>query len=186
MILTRLVGRLREDLQAALDRDPAARTALEVALTYPGVHALWGYRIGHCLWRHGHFLSARIISSAVRVLTAVDIHPAAEIGRRLFIDHAAGVVIGATAEVGDDVTMFHGVTLGGVTMSHGKRHPTIEDRVMIGTGATILGPVTVGHDSRVGAQSVVTKDVKPYSVVVGVPARAITNDAHDGSPSTSD
>lgn len=164
---------IREDLQAALDRDPAARNAIEVALTYPGVHALWGHRVAHRLWHRRHLLAARVVAAAVRVLTAVDIHPAAVLGRRLFIDHAAGVVIGATAEVGDDVTLFHGVTLGGLSMSHGKRHPTIGDHVLIGANATILGPVTVGDHARVGANSVVLRDVPAHATAVGAPARII-------------
>ncbi len=172
-MLSQLRTELRDDLHAALDNDPAARNAWEVALTYPGVHAIWGHRIASCLWRHGHLLSARLLSSIVRMLTGVEIHPAATIGHRLFIDHAIGVIIGETAEVGDDVVMFHGVTLGGVSMSRGKRHPTVGDRVVLGAGSVILGPVTIGDDSAIGAQAVVTKDVPAGSVVVGVPGRVV-------------
>ncbi len=156
-----------------MEHDPAARSVWDVVLTYPGLHAIWGHRVANTLWRREYFLVARILSAGVRVLTAVDIHPAATIGHRLFIDHAIGVVIGETTEIGDDVVMFHGVTLGGVTMSRGKRHPTIGNRVLLGAGSVVLGPVTVGDDSSVGAQAVVTKDVPPNSVVVGIPARVV-------------
>ena len=168
-----LRGELRDDLRAVMDQDPAARTVWDVALTYPGLHAIWGHRVANALWRRHFFLAARILSAVVRVLTAVDIHPGATIGHRLFIDHAVGVVIGETAEIGDDVIMFHGVTLGGVSMSHGKRHPTIGDRVLLGAGCVVLGPVTIGNDSAIGAQAVVTKDVPANSVVVGIPGRVI-------------
>jgi len=169
-----LRGELRDDLRAVMDQDPAARSVWDVALTYPGLHAIWGHRLANALWRRGFYLVARILSAAVRVLTAVDIHPGATIGHRLFIDHAVGVVIGETAIIGDDVIMFHGVTLGGVSMSHGKRHPTIGDRVLLGAGCVVLGPVTIGDDSSIGAQAVVTKDVPANSVVVGIPGRVIS------------
>ena len=172
-MLRELRTELRDDLRAALENDPAARNAWDVALTYPGLHAIWGHRVASALWHHGHRMSARLLSSLVRMATAVDIHPAATIGHRLFIDHAIGVVIGETAEIGDDVVMFHGVTLGGVSMSRGKRHPTIGDRVMLGAGCVVLGPVTVGDDCAIGAQSVVTKDVPAGSVVVGVPGQIV-------------
>lgn len=164
-------ARVREDLETAKRRDPAARSSLEVALTYPGVHALWVYRLAHRLWVLGGpaKLPARIISQVVRMLTGVEIHPGAVIGRRFFIDHGMGVVIGETAVVGDDVLMFHTSTLGGRSMSKGKRHPTIGDRVMIGAGAKVLGPITVGDDAQLGANAVVVRDVPPGSVVVGVP-----------------
>jgi len=168
-----MLGTLHRDLQSARDRDPAARSALEVAVAYSGVHAVWGYRISHWLWRNGHRLAARSFSSFVRVLTGVEIHPAAEIGPGLFIDHAAGVVIGETAEVGADVTLYQGVTLGGTSLERGKRHPTVGNRVMIGAGAKILGPVSIGDDSRIGANAVVVKDVPANSVVVGVPGQII-------------
>jgi len=167
-----LLEALREDLLAAHDHDPAARSRLEVALAYPGVHALWGYRIAHRMWHRPLLkLPARLFSQLVRAATGVEIHPGATIGRRLFIDHGMGVVIGETAEVGDDVVMFHGSTLGGTSMRHGKRHPTVGDRVMIGAGAKVLGPVYLGDDSRIGANAVVIHDVPPGAVAVGVPAK---------------
>jgi serine O-acetyltransferase len=162
----------REDLEAAHSHDPAARTRLEVALGYPGVHAVWGYRVAHRMWQEPALrLPARLLSQAVRAITGVEIHPGARIGRRLFIDHGMGVVIGETAEVGDDVVMFHGTTLGGTSMRHGKRHPTVGDRVMIGTGAKVLGPVYIGDDARIGANAVVVHDVPPGASAVGVPAK---------------
>ena len=161
----------KEDLQTALAQDPAANSMLEVALTYPGLHALWGYRVAHCLWRRGLRFPARLLQSFVRFLTGVDIHPAAKIGRRLFIDHALGVVIGQTAEIGEDVLIFHQVTLGGVTMSPGKRHPTVGNGVVIGAGAKVLGPINLGDHARVGANAVVVKDVPEDTVALGVPAK---------------
>jgi serine O-acetyltransferase len=163
---------LREDVQAARHRDPAARTNLEVALTYPGLHAVWSYRVAHRLWRRGHRLAARMVSQLTRTLTGIEIHPGATIGRRLFIDHGAGVVVGETAEIGDDVTLYHGVTLGGTIWRHVKRHPTVGDRVIIGAGATLLGPIRVGADSVVGAGAVVIRDAPAHSLVVGMPATA--------------
>ena len=162
---------IREDLQAACRRDPAARSLLEVALAYPGVHALWIHRLSHRMWRTSRLLRlpARLISQLTRTVTGIEIHPGAVIGRRLFIDHGMGVVIGETAEVGEDVVLFHGVTLGGRSMKRGKRHPTVGDRVTIGAGAKILGPVHLGDDVRVGANAVVAKDVPAGAVVVGVP-----------------
>lgn len=162
---------LKEDLETARRRDPAAASDLEVALTYPGVHALWSHRVAHSMWTRGIHTPARMLSSFARIMTGVDIHPAARIGRRVFIDHATGVVIGQTAEVGEDVVIFHGVTLGGVSMNPGKRHPTVGNHVMIGAGAKVLGPVTIGDHSKIGANAVVTKDVPADSVAVGVPAR---------------
>lgn len=167
----RFANIVREDLQAARDNDPAATNFLEVALTYPGVQAVWGYRVGHAMWNRGLKLPARTMQNVTRFFTGVDIHPAAKLGRRLFIDHAEGVVIGETAEVGEDVLIFHQVTLGGVSMSPGKRHPTVQDRAIIGAGAKILGPVTIGCDAKIGANAVVVKDVPPQAVAVGVPAR---------------
>ncbi|OJV78824.1 MAG: serine O-acetyltransferase [Cellulomonas sp. 73-92] len=162
----------REDLEAAHSHDPAARSRLEVALGYPGVHAVWGYRVTHRMWQEPSLrLPARLLSQLVRGITGIEIHPGARIGRRLFIDHGMGVVIGETAEVGDDVVMFHGATLGGTSMRHGKRHPTIGDRVMIGTGAKVLGPIYVGDDARIGANAVVVHDVPPGASAVGVPAK---------------
>jgi serine O-acetyltransferase len=172
MTRTPLHVAFREDLQAAHDHDPAARSRLEVALGYPGVHAVWGYRVTHRLWQNPALrLPARLLSQLVRGITGIEIHPGARIGRRLFIDHGMGVVIGETAEVGDDVVMFHGVTLGGTSMRHGKRHPTVGNRVMIGTGAKVLGPVYVGDDARIGANAVVVHDVPPGASAVGVPAK---------------
>ncbi|TRW43822.1 serine O-acetyltransferase EpsC [Georgenia yuyongxinii] len=165
---------LVEDLETARRRDPAARSLLEVALAYPGVHALWVHRVAHRMWHASPLLRlpARLLSQFTRARTGIEIHPGARLGRRLFIDHGMGVVIGETAEVGHDVVMFHGTTLGGTTMSRGKRHPTVGDRVMIGAGAKVLGPVRVGSDAKVGANAVVVKDVPPGAVAVGVPARA--------------
>jgi len=173
---------LRRDVGVILERDPAARGVLDVVLTYPGLHAVWGYRFTHQLWRLRLCLLARVVASSVRVFTGVDIHPAALIGQGLFIDHATGVVIGETAQVGNDVTMYHGVTLGGLTLNKGKRHPTIGDRVMIGAGAKILGPVVVGDDSRIGANAVVVHDVAPNSVIVGVPGRVLAPQGHVAGP----
>ena len=164
---------LRRDLQAARERDPAARSTLELVLCYPGIHAVWGHRVSHWLWRRGGKLPARLCSALTRWLTGVDIHPGAVLGPGLFIDHATGVVIGETAEVGTDVTIYHGVTLGGTSLQRGKRHPTVGDRVTIGAGAKVLGPITIGHDSRIGANAVVVGPVPPDSVVVGVPGQVI-------------
>jgi serine O-acetyltransferase len=171
-------GALERDLQAARDRDPAARSSLELVLCYPGIHAVWGYRVSHWLWQHNYKLPGRLCSALTRLLTGVDIHPGAVLGDGLFIDHATGVVIGETAEVGTDVTMYHGVTLGGSSLERGKRHPTIGDRVTIGAGAKILGPITVGDDSRIGANAVVVRPVPPDSVVVGVPGQVIHRKQH--------
>jgi serine O-acetyltransferase len=165
---------LVQDLHAARSRDPAARTTLEVALTYPGVHALWAYRATHWLWSHQLKLVARWGSSVARAFTGVEIHPGAKLGVGIFIDHAIGVVIGETAEIGNDVTIYQGVTLGGTSLERGKRHPTIGDRVTIGAGAKILGPITIGKGSRIGANAVVVNSVPPNSVVVGIPGRIIS------------
>lgn len=162
----------REDVRAARHRDPAARSTAEVVLTYPGLHAVWSYRVAHRLWHRGRRLLARMLSQLTRTLTGIEIHPGATIGRRLFIDHGAGVVVGETAEIGDDVTLYHGVTLGGTTWRHVKRHPTVGDRVIVGAGATLLGPITIGADSVVGAGAVVIRDAPPHSLVVGMPATA--------------
>ena len=161
---------LLEDVHAARQRDPAAKSAAEVVLTYPGLHAVWAYRVHHRLWLSGHRLAARIVSQLARWLTGVEIHPGATIGRRFFIDHGSGVVIGETADVGDDVTIYHQVTLGGTVWREVKRHPTVGDRVIIGAGATLLGAITVGADSVVGAGAVVVHDAPAHSLVVGVPA----------------
>jgi serine O-acetyltransferase len=164
--------RVAEDLDAALARDPAARSRLDVALNSPGLHAIWGYRLGHRLglrggpWR----IAARLLMTVVRAVTGVEIHPAAVIGRRFFIDHGMGVVIGETAEVGDDVMLYHGVTLGGRSLKKVKRHPTVGSRVTIGAGARILGPVYIGDDVQIGANSVVVKDIPAGAVATGIPA----------------
>jgi len=165
--------RMKEDVRVAFDRDPAARSTLEVVLAYPGVHALFFYRAAHWLWLRGMRLPARLVSNLARLVTGIDIHPGAEIGRRFFIDHGMGVVIGETAEIGDDVTLYQGVTLGGTSLKKEKRHPTVEDLVIIGTGATVLGPVTIGEKSRIGAGSVVIHSVPPNSTVVGIPGRVV-------------
>ena len=168
-----LAALIREDLGCVGQRDPAARGTLETLLTYPGVHAVIWHRIAHRLWGRGWRFAARFLSWFGRFLTNVDIHPGATIGRRFFIDHGAGVVIGETAEVGDDVTLYHGVTLGGTTWSPGKRHPTLENGVLVGCGAKILGPVTVARGARVGANSVVVGDVPPDMTVIGIPAKVV-------------
>jgi len=168
-----------EDLDAARRSDPAARSRLEVLLAYPGVHAVWWYRVAHRLWQvPGMRLPARLLSQHARTTTGIEIHPGATIGRRLFIDHGMGVVIGETAEVGDDVVLFHGTTLGGRSTSRGKRHPTVGDAVVIGAGAKVLGPVTIGDGAQVGANAVVVKDVPAGTVAVGVPARVRPARAH--------
>ncbi|MEL5991493.1 serine O-acetyltransferase EpsC [Microbacterium phosphatis] len=163
---------IREDVEAARRRDPAARGFFEIASLYPGLHAIWAHRINHALWRRGHRFLARAGSQFSRWLTGVEIHPGAQIGRRFFIDHGMGVVIGETAEIGDDVMLYHGVTLGGTSLTHGKRHPTIGDHVAIGAGAKVLGPVVIGAHSAIGANAVVTKDAPADSVIVGIPAKA--------------
>jgi serine O-acetyltransferase len=165
--------RLREDVDVVFERDPAARSRLEVILTYPGVHALILYRGAHWLWLHGWKLPARALSYFGRFLTGVDIHPGAIIGRRAFIDHGMGVVIGETAEIGDDVLLYQGVTLGGTGKEQGKRHPTIGNNVVIGTGAKVLGNIEIGAFSKIGAGSVVVHPVPPNSTVVGIPGRVV-------------
>lgn len=167
-----MIGRMREDIAAARLHDPAARNSLEVALLYPGLHAIWAHRVSHALWRRDLRFLARAGSQISRWLTGIEIHPGAKIGRRFFIDHGMGVVIGETAELGDDVMLYHGVTLGGRSKDGGKRHPTLGDGVAVGAGAKILGPVIVGAHSLVGANAVVTKDAPAHSVLVGVPAKA--------------
>ncbi len=164
---------LREDVACVFDRDPAARNVLDVLTCYPGIHALVMHRVANAAWRKGFRWPARFLSYLARALTNIDIHPGATIGHRFFIDHGAGVVIGETAEVGDDVTLYHGVTLGGTSWNKGKRHPTLGDGVLVGSGAKILGPITVGAGCRVGANSVVTKDVPDGMTVVGIPGRVV-------------
>ena len=165
-----MFNRFREDIQCVFERDPAARNIFDVLTNYPGVHALFFYRFTHCVWHMGLMWLARFISTFSRWLTGIEIHPAAKIGRRFFIDHGMGVVIGETAEIGDDCTLYHGVTLGGTSWEKGKRHPTLENNVVVGAGAKVLGPITVGEGSRVGSNAVVTKDVPPGVTVIGVPA----------------
>ncbi len=179
--LRHLVEILLEDLDAAHAHDPAARTRVEVALGYPGVHAVWVHRITHRMWhRPALRLPARLVSQVARWLTGIEIHPGARIGRRFFIDHGSGVVIGETAELGDDVMLYHGVTLGGRTQDDtGKRHPTLANGVIVGAGAKILGPITVGRNTVVGANAVVTRDAPEESVLTGVPARARKRRDHD-------
>jgi len=160
-----MISRLLEDLDNALVKDPAARNRLEVALAYPGVHAVWGYRAANFLWRSNLKLVARIFSNWVRTATGIEIHPAATIGRRFFIDHGMGVVIGATAIIGDDVMMYHDVTLGARTYVQGKRHPTIENNVVIGAGARVIGDITIGHGARISANVVITKDIPAQSTL---------------------
>ncbi len=164
---------IKGDIQAVVERDPAARSKLEVLLCYPGVHARMIHRLSHVLWNRGWTVTARFISHVGRFLTGIEIHPGAVIGKRLLIDHGMGVVIGETAVIGDDVTLYHQVTLGGVSLEPGKRHPTVEDEVVIGSGAAVLGPFTVGKGARIGANAVVLKDVPAGTTVVGIPARPI-------------
>jgi len=167
---------LRRDIRAVLERDPAARSALEVLLCYPGVHALAFHRVAHRLWRRGWLTLARFLSHVGRFLTGIEIHPAATLGPGLFIDHGMGVVIGETAEVGENVTLLQGVTLGGTSLKREKRHPTLGNHVVVGAGAKIIGAITIGDGSRIGAGSVVVREVPPNSVVVGVPGRVTYRD----------
>jgi len=169
--------KIRRDIDMALARDPAARGRLEVLLCYPGLHAVWMYRISNRLWRRNFRFAARFLSQRTRSWTGIEIHPGATLGAGLFIDHGMGVVIGETAEVGADVTIYHGVTLGGSSLEPGKRHPTLGDRVVVGAGAKVLGNITIGDDSRVGANAVVVKAVPPNCVVVGVPGQIVTRSA---------
>jgi serine O-acetyltransferase len=164
---------IHDDIQSVLDRDPAARNELEVLLCYPGVYAIWGHRLSHRLWKNGFKLIARFISQLMRFLTGIEIHPGATLGQSFFIDHGMGVVIGETAEVGNNVTLYHGVTLGGTSLHKVKRHPTIGDNVVIGAGAKVLGAITIGNNSRIGANAVVIKSTPPDSVVVGVPGQVV-------------
>jgi serine O-acetyltransferase len=175
---------IRGDIRAARERDPAKPTTAQVILAYPGVHAIWGHRVSHWLWKRGARLAARTLGELTRIFTGVDIHPGASLGPGLFIDHATGVVIGETAEVGHDVTLYHGVTLGGSGSDTGKRHPTVGDRVIVGAGAKILGAIKIGDGSRIGANAVVVKEVPSGSVVVGVPGQVISR-AGRGTPDDS-
>ena len=164
---------IRDDINSVFDRDPAARNVFEIITTYPGIHAIIFHRVSHGLWRRKLKWLARVLSNIVRWYTGIEIHPGAVIGRRFFIDHGTGVVIGETAEIGDDCTLYHGVTLGGTTWKKGKRHPTLGDNVVIGAGAKVLGPITIGTGARVGSNAVVTKDVPAEATVVGVPGRVL-------------
>jgi serine O-acetyltransferase len=165
-----------EDIQSVLDRDPAARSRLEIFLCYPGLHTIWVHRLTHFLWVRKFKLLARFISQVTRSITGVEIHPGAQIGHNFFIDHGMGVVIGETAEVGNNVTLYHGVTLGGTSLNKVKRHPTLEDNVVVGAGAKVLGAITIGANSRIGANAVVVKSTPPDSVVVGVPGQIVVRE----------
>ena len=165
--------RLREDIQSVFHRDPAARNAFEVLTCYPGMHAIWLHRAAHCLWQKDWKWLARLVSNFGRWLTGIEIHPGAKVGRRFFIDHGMGIVIGETAEIGDDVTLYQGVTLGGTSWNKGKRHPTLEDGVVVGAGAKVLGPFTVGAGAKIGSNAVVTKAVPAGATAVGIPGRII-------------
>ncbi len=166
---------LKEDIQTVFRKDPAARSSLEVILCYPGLHALWGHRLAHFLWKHRLWLAARIVSEINRFITGVEIHPGAKIGRRFFIDHGSGVVIGETSEIGDDVLIYQGVVLGGTSMVKAKRHPTIGNNVEMGSNAIALGPITIGDGARIGSGSVVVKSVPPGATVVGIPGRVVAD-----------
>ena len=174
-----MISAIQEDIRAAFERDPAARSSLELFFTYPGLHAAWGHRIAHWFWSQGLRFPARLISHVNRALTGIEIHPGATIGRRFFIDHGMGVVIGETAHIGDDVTLYHGVTLGGTSLAKGKRHPTLEDGVVVGAGAKILGDITIGRCSRIGANAVVVKPVPPQAVVVGIPGEVVQREGKE-------
>ncbi len=168
-----MLARIKEDIKTVFARDPAARNIFEVLTSYPGLHAIWMHRIAHFLWIHGEKTLARIISHLTRFFTGIEIHPGARIGRRFFIDHGMGVVIGETAEIGDDVLVYQGVVLGGTTLEKKKRHPTLHNQVVVGAGAIVLGAIEIGEGSRIGAGSVVIKPVPPGSTVVGVPGRVV-------------
>ncbi|MEH7010812.1 serine O-acetyltransferase [Neobacillus niacini] len=168
--------RMREDIDVVFEQDPAARSNLEVILTYSGLHAIWAHRIAHAFFKRKFYFLARVISQISRFFTGIEIHPGAKIGRRFFIDHGMGVVIGETCEIGDNVTVFQGVTLGGTGKEKGKRHPTIKDNALIATGAKVLGSIIIGENSKIGAGSVVLKEVPPNSTVVGVPGRVVIQD----------
>ena len=178
-----MFSRIKEDINSVFDRDPAARTSFEVILNYPGMHAIWIHRLSHKLWCANWKLLARVCSTFSRWLTGIEIHPGAKLGRRVFIDHGMGIVIGETAEIGNDVTLYHGVTLGGTSWKAGKRHPTLEDNVVIGAGAQVLGPITIGKGGKVGSNSVVVKDLPANATAVGIPGRIIPDkkDKAEGS-----
>lgn len=173
----RVIDLIKEDIASVFERDPAARNAFEVLTCYPGIHALLNHRFAHWLWQKQFKWLARFVSHMSRWMTGIEIHPGATIGRRFFIDHGMGVVIGETAEIGDDVTLYHGVTLGGTSWNAGKRHPTLESGVVVGAGAKVLGPIVIGAEGRVGSNSVVVKAVEPGCTVVGIPARVVRQPA---------
>ena len=171
-----MFGRMKEDIAVVFEQDPAARRTLEVVLTYSGLHAVWSHRIAHALFKRKFFFLARVVSQVSRFFTGIEIHPGAKIGRRFFIDHGMGVVIGETCEIGNNVTIFQGVTLGGTGKERGKRHPTLHDNVLVASGAKVLGAITIGENSKVGGGSVVLKDVPPNSTVVGIPGTVVVQD----------
>ncbi len=179
-----MLRQMRDDINSVFDRDPAARSSLEILFCYPGLHAVWLHRIAHWFWVHKWFFPGRFVSQFSRFMTGIEIHPGAKIGNRFFIDHGMGVVIGETAEIGDDVTIYHGVTLGGVTWDKVKRHPTLEDKVVIGSGAKILGPFTVGRGAKIGSNSVVVREVPPNATVVGIPGKIVlmSEEPKEGRP----
>ena len=174
-----MFGRLKEDIKTIFERDPAAKSYLEVILCYPGLHAVICHRIAHGLYRRRWYVAARLISQISRFFTGIEIHPGAAIGRRFFIDHGSGIVIGETTEIGDDVTLYQGVTLGGTGKDKGKRHPTIGNNVTIGSGAKILGPISIGHNAKIGAGAVVVRCIPPNSTAVGVPAHVVRREGID-------
>jgi len=176
-----MFSRLKEDIAVVFERDPAARSTWEVLTCYPGFHAVLFHRLAHCLWGSGLKWLARFTSHIARWLTGIEIHPGARIGRRFFIDHGMGVVIGETSEIGDDCTLYHGVTLGGTSWNKGKRHPTLDDNVVVGAGAKILGPIRVGASAKVGSNAVVVKDVAAGATAVGIPARILDSAAEPAS-----
>ncbi len=173
---SKMLNTIHDDIQSVLDRDPAARSKLEVLLCYPGLHAIWTHRLTHKLWKMNFKLIARWLSQIMRWLTGIEIHPGATIGNNFFIDHGMGVVIGETAEVGNNVTLYHGVTLGGTSLNKVKRHPTLEDDVVVGAGAKVLGAITIGANSQIGANAVVVKSAPPDSVIVGVPGQVVVRE----------
>ena len=181
-LIRRAFERAAEDVRASLAGDPAARSPVEVVLAYPGVHALWAHRLAHALYRHDRLLSARLVSHVSRFLTGIEIHPGARIGRRVFIDHGMGVVIGETAEIGDDCLLYQGVVLGGTSNTRAKRHPTLRRGVTVGSHACILGPIEIGEGARVGAGSVVIKPVPDEATVIGIPGRIVQSKEHHREP----
>jgi len=178
-----MFSRIKEDINSVFDRDPAARTVFEVLTNYPGMHAIWGHRLSKWFWLKGFKLIARTLSTLFRWFTGVEIHPGATLGKRFFIDHGMGIVIGETAEIGDDCTLYHGVTLGGTSWNPGKRHPTLANNVVIGAGAKILGPLMIGADARIGSNAVVVKDVPEGATVVGIPGRVVNDKSATDSES---